>query len=306
MRQKKVIKHKRLYWTIIPLVLLGAVTTIFMWVTLTTSHNKPLSINDFSSALLNVQYCNNKNPSLALNLYYPKGEITTKLPLVVYIHGGGWLRGDESGPLLETYGTKFITKGIAVAAVDYRLDAKNSYPDQNDDIACALSYLTTNADRLSIDTQKIIYFGDSAGGQLAAFAALNIPFNNYDYEAPVGVIDFYGVSDFSTIINGSRPDLNARRYLGSKYNTVADQASPTTYITKHAPRFIFFHGTRDTVVPISQSKTFYDQLISAGVDSEFVPIDGARHAFIGPELSAAQYKKIQDNIDAFLRETINK
>lgn len=304
MQQKKIIKHKKILKAIIPLLLIGV--AVFAWVAVTTFRNKPLLINDFASVLPDVQYCNSKNPSLALNLYYPKGNIRTLLPLVVYIHGGGWLRGDESNQLLNVYGTNFVRKGIIVAAIDYRLDIKNTYPDQNNDIACALTYLTTNAARLSIDTHKIIFFGDSAGGQLAAFAALNIPFNDYDYEAPVGVIDFYGVSDFSTIINGPHPDLNARRYLGSKYNLVANQASPTTYITKHAPRFIFFHGTRDSVVPISQSKTFYDQLITNGIDSEFVPIDGARHAFIGPELPAGQYKKIQDNLDVFLRETINK
>jgi len=297
-------KHKKLFRIIIPLLLVGI--AVFAWFTLTTFRNKPLLINDFATVQPDVQYCNSKNPSLSLNLYYPKGDIKAPLPLVVYIHGGGWLRGDESSRLLDIYGTEFVQKGIAVAAIDYRLDVKTPYPDQNDDIACALTYLTTNATRLSIDTRKVIFFGDSAGGQLAAFAALNIPFRNYDYEAPVGVIDFYGVSDFSTIINGPHPDLNARRYLGSKYNSVADQASPLTYVTKHAPRFIFFHGTKDSVVPISQSKIFYNQLIAAGIDSEFIPIDGARHAFIGPELPAAQYKKIQDSLDAFLRETINR
>jgi len=306
MRLKLTPRRKTFYFILLPIALLSIGVVVFVWVTVMTPRPKPMMISDVATVLPGIQYCNSKNPSLSLNLYYPKGEITSKLPLVVYIHGGGWLRGDESGPLLEVYGTKFIKKGIAVASIDYRLDTKSPFPDQNNDVACALDYLNTNAERLHIDEKKIIYFGDSAGGQLAAFAALNVPFNNYDYEAPVGVIDFYGVSDFSTIINGRHPDLNARRYLGSKYNTVANLASPTTYITKNAPRFIFFHGTKDTVVPISQSKTFYDLLIAAGVDSEYVVIDGARHAFVGPELSATQYKKIQDSLDAFLLETINR
>jgi acetyl esterase/lipase len=299
-------RRKTLYFILLPLALLGIGVAVFVWINVMTPHPKPVMISDVSTVLPGIQYCNSKNPSLSLNLYYPKGEVTSKLPLVVYIHGGGWFRGDESGPLLEVYGTRFIKKGIAVASIDYRLDTKSPFPDQNNDVACALDYLNTNAERLHLDEKKVLYFGDSAGGQLAAFAALNVPFNEYDYEAPVGVIDFYGVSHFSTIVNGAHPDLNARRYLGSKYNSVADLASPTTYVTKHAPRFIFFHGTKDTVVPISQSKTLYDLLIAAGVDSEYVAIDGARHAFIGPELSAAQYKKIQDSLDTFLLETINR
>jgi acetyl esterase/lipase len=126
-----------------------------------------------------------------------------------------------------------------------------------------------------------LFFGDSAGGQLAAFAALNIPYNNYDYEAPVGVIDFYGVSDFSKIVGGTNPDLNA-------------------------PRFLFIHGTKDTVVPILQSRILYDQLTKVGIDAEYITVQGAGHGFNGPELPNVEYKKIVDNIDAFLKETIGK
>jgi acetyl esterase/lipase len=288
----------------VALLSIGAI--VYAWASLLSPHPKVIKIESVADTRSNIQYCNSKNPSLTLNLYSPKNTAQAKVPLVVYVHGGGWLRGDESGPLLNAYGPLFIARGIAVAAIDYRLDSKNPYPDQNDDIACALSYIDSNADNLHIDVQKIIYFGDSAGGQLAAFAALTIPYKKFDYTAPVGVIDFYGVSDFTTIISGTHPDLNARRYLGSKYNTVAIEASPTTYITKKAPQFLFFHGTKDAVVPISQSITFYDQLIAAGVESNYVAIQGAGHAFIGPELPASQYKKIQDNLDVFLKETINK
>lgn len=304
MRSKRTKKYKLLYRFVIPIVLVVIGIAVYL-VNHTTLTPKPLTIRDVSTAQLGIQYCNSNDPSLVLNMYYPKGETTSKLPLVVYIHGGGWRWGDESGPLIDLYGSGFIKRGIIVAAVDYRLNSKSPYPDQNSDVACALSYLNINADRLHINTQKIIYFGDSAGGQLAAFAALNIPFNNYSYTAPVGVIDFYGVSDFSSIINGPRPDLNARRYLGKKYATIASQASPVTYITNNSSRFIFFHGTKDIVVPISQSKTFYDQLILAGVDSEYVAINGAGHAFMGPELPPAEYKKIQDSINNFLQETID-
>ena len=86
--------------------------------------------------------------------------------------------------------------GIAVASIDYRLHSKNPYSDQNDDVICALSYLNIRAQELNINPQKVILFGDSAGGQLAALTALNADHNQYRYEPPRGVIDFYGVSDF--------------------------------------------------------------------------------------------------------------
>jgi acetyl esterase/lipase len=267
---------------------------------------KPEKLRDLATITTNIPYCNTPSPAQTLDLYRPKNLGNDNLPLVVYIHGGGWRSGDKNGPLIATYAPTFIKKGVAVASIGYRLHSKTPYPDQNDDIACALTYLDTNATSLHIDTKKIIYFGESAGGQLAAFAALNIPYKNYDYEAPIGVIDFYGVSDFSKIIDGAHPDLNARRYLGSKYNKVTNSASPSAYVTKKAPRFLFVHGTDDKIVPLSQSKMLYDQLIKVGIDAEYVTVSGAKHGFIGPELSPPNSKVIQDNINLFLQETINR
>ena len=129
MRLKLTSRRKTLYFILFPIVLLGLGAAVFVFINVTKPRPKPIRINDVSTVLASVQYCNSKNPSLSLNLYYPKGEITSKLPLVVYIHGGGWLRGDEDGPLLEVYGTKFIAKGIAVAAIDYRLDTRTALTD---------------------------------------------------------------------------------------------------------------------------------------------------------------------------------
>lgn len=292
-------------WLLVSAIGLLMVVALAIWA-IYGQPAKPANIHDVAVTTAALQYCGDKDSSRTLDYFRPKGAGTTKLPLVVYIHGGGWRRGDENNPLLNNYGSQFIQKGIAVAAIDYRLNSANPFPDQNDDIACALSYLDANAAKLHIDIQKTLFFGDSAGGQLAAFAALNIPYNNYDYEAPVGVIDFYGVSDFSKIVGGTNPDLNARYYLGSKYNKVADAASPLTYVTKNAPRFLFIHGTKDTVVPISQSRILYDQLTKVGIDAEYITVQGAGHGFNGPELPNVEYKKIVDNIDAFLKETIGK
>jgi acetyl esterase/lipase len=265
-----------------------------------------MKLRDLAVITANIHYCNTSDSGQTLDLYRPKDSGDSVLPLVVYIHGGGWRHGDKNNPLLATYAPVFIKKNVAVVSLNYRLNPKAPYPDQNNDVACALSYLDVNAQRLHIDTKRSLYFGDSAGGQLAAFAALATPYKGYTYEAPIGVIDLYGVSDFSTIIDGARPDLNARRYVGPKYNKLANMASPTVYVTKKAPRFLFIHGTKDKVVPISQSKVLFDELVKKGIDTKYVSISGAGHGFIGPELSGDVYKKIEDNMTTFLKETIGK
>jgi dipeptidyl aminopeptidase/acylaminoacyl peptidase len=87
---------------------------------------------------------------------------------------------------------------------------------------------------------------------------------------------------------------------------VTNTASPTTYVTKKAPRFLFVHGTNDKVVPLSQSKALFDLLIKDSIDAEYIAIPGATHGFIGPELSPTNYKNIQDGVTSFLKETINR
>ena len=301
---RKYQKTLKAHWPVF--VAIGLLLVILCGITF-ESITKPKTILDLATVRQNIAYCNSSDPSQTLDIYRPKNSKNEILPVVIYIHGGGWQSGSKSNSLItKTYGPLFILHNIAVVSIDYRLHSNNPYPDQNNDVACALTYLSDNAESLGINIDKSIFFGDSAGGQLAAFAALNIPYKSYDYEAPVGVVDFYGVSDFSKIIDGSRPDFNARRYLGSKYNQVATVASPTAYVTKQAPRFLLIHGSNDKVVPIGQSKDLFNLLTQSGIDAEYVTLPGAGHGFIGPELSANNDKMIQDSLSSFLQETIQR
>lgn len=252
----------------------------------------------------NIPYCATKNPYQTLDTYRPANDRQAPLPVVVYIHGGGWRSGSKHNALINYYAKFFASQGFATISVAYQLHTPDPYPDQNTDVACALSYIEDHAANLGVDPDKMILFGDSAGGDLATFASLVIPYEGYDYDAPRGVIDFYGVFDFSKIIVGSHPDYNARRYLGSKYNEVAVTASPVTYVTKKAPRFLLVHGTNDTVVPITQSQEFYRLLTTTGIDAEYVAVPGAHHGFIGPELGAHDNQVIQSALTSFLHEVL--
>lgn len=251
----------------------------------------------------NVAYCGTSNSQQMLDFYRPGNAGNQNLPVVVYIHGGGWRGGSKRNQVINNYGPIFMRHNIAVAAINYRLNSAHPYPDQNNDIACALTYLTHNAAWLHIDTTKILLFGESAGGELAAYAALH---PSAGYVRLVGVVDFYGVSDFTQIVGGRHPDLNARRYLGPNYVSLAQTASPLTYVTPQAPRFLLLHGTNDTVVPPQQSEALREALVHDGINAVYVKLANAGHSFVGPELSPPTYKTILDNLDAFLKDTINR
>lgn len=258
-------------------------------------------LSDVPIKELGVPYCNSTDPHQTMNIYLPNRSPDTVSPLLVFVHGGGWQFGDETGKLYDFYGSRLINQGVAVASIDYRLSKTNHFPDQNKDVACALTFLHKNQTKYRVNTKQMILFGDSAGGQLAAFASLKIPFAGYDYPAPIGVIDFYGVSNFTKIINSRHPDFFARRYLGSQYNTHASDASPTSLITEKAPPFLIVHGTADTTVPFSQSVDLYDTLIAHDVEAELVSISGAKHAFVGPELKFTESSKLIGAFDRFTK-----
>lgn len=251
-----------------------------------------------------VQYCGTTDKRQTLDFYRPEHSGDQDLPLVVYIHGGGWRGGGKRNSMLNNYGQIFIKHNLAVASISYRLNSEHPYPDQNNDIACALAYLTTNASELHIDPTKTILMGESAGGELAAFAALHYPHPIYAYVAPIGVIDFYGVSDFTKIIGGAHPDLNARRYLGPHYTQKAAEASPISYVSARAPYFLLIHGENDKVVPAEQSKLLHDKLEHAGVNATYIRLQSAAHGFVGPELQPSTYKTVLDSINAFLQDTV--
>ena len=109
---------------------------------------------------------------IPMRLYRPVGgESSTTLPVLVYLHGGGWVIGD-----LDTHDTLCrelcVRSGIAVVAVDYRLGPEHRFPAAYDDAFAATRWVATHAASLGLDPGRIAIGGDSAGGNLAAAVCL--------------------------------------------------------------------------------------------------------------------------------------
>ena len=92
-------------------------------------------------------------------------------PLLIYIHGGGWLTGDKSkkGPAFQP----FLDRGISVAAINYRLTPENPLPAPVHDAARAIQFLRSKANQWNIDTKHIALTGPSAGGCTAMWLLLH-------------------------------------------------------------------------------------------------------------------------------------
>ncbi len=104
---------------------------------------------------------------IPVRLYRPKGAGDSRLPILIYFHGGGWLLGD-----LESHDgvCRHLAHGAscAVLSVDYRLAPENKFPKAVDDAFAAVSWVRDSADKLNVTPERIGVAGDSAGGNLAA------------------------------------------------------------------------------------------------------------------------------------------
>src|SRR3954467_9828502 len=115
-----------------------------------------------------VEYARRPTGPLLLDLYVPAEPVVAP-PIVVWLHGGGWRKGDRSfSPDLERY---FARRGYAMANVEYRLSGQALFPAQLEDVRDAIRWLREDAERLGLDGSAQALWGSSAGGHLAALAA---------------------------------------------------------------------------------------------------------------------------------------
>jgi acetyl esterase/lipase len=240
---------------------------------------------------------------LQLDLWVPAGE--TPAPLVVWIHGGGFMFGDRRY-LPETLRPdqvfdELLAAGLAVASIDYRHALEAPFPAQLHDAKAAVRYLRAHAGELGIDTGRIGVMGESAGGHIAALVGLTA--HRPDLEGTHGVVgpssavdvvvDWYGPADLGTMPRATLPPAVAAKLppelrvpsedqlTRGLEGAALDDASPITHVTSDAPPFLLVHGTTDWLVPYAQSEQLAAELSAAGVPVRLVPVEGAEHIFTG-------------------------
>lgn len=206
-----------------------------------------------------------------LTLRYQRGECDGKAPLVVFVHGGSWSRGDkDSGAGHKA--TYFSTRGYAFASVNYRLVPVVTIQESAQDIADAIGWLVENADELKIDPDNIILQGHSAGAHLAALVALD---DRYLRAAGVEPARIRAIS----LLDGAGYDIPLQMRIGenaSLYRRVfgddpADWTalSPITYVqdSPEHPDAIIHHmeGRRSSKV---QSDGLRDAILRVGSEAE--------------------------------------
>lgn len=227
-------------------------------------------------SLTNITYCNGEK----LDLFVPQSA--KPVPLIVYIHGGGWRYGSKVGGSLNLI-KPLIQNNFAIASINYRLSGSAKFPAQIQDVYCAIRFLRQNTAQYNVDTSRIGLVGISAGAHLAVLAGNadnQITFKKGAYQNQSSKVQ--AVVSISGLLNLEAQDFtktsneNMSRLLGGTEYT-RKMASPTTYITAGDAPQLLIYSSKDKTVSPTQSTKYADLARRTGLNATLLKVERANH-----------------------------
>lgn len=228
-----------------------------------------------------------------LDIYKPKYRDLSGAPVLIQVHGGGWTIGnkEQQGLLLMN---RMAQQGWVCVSVNYRLAPKYKFPTQIVDVKRAIAWVHENIKKYGGDSSYVVITGGSAGGHLAALAALTPGLADYQpgfEEADTSIsacVPFYGVYDLAGITEERaavemRDSFLGPRVFGKDPKTDLEdfvRASPLSHVAAHTPDFFVIHGANDTVVSVKQARSFVKALKEkTDASITYAELPGTQHAF---------------------------
>lgn len=233
------------------------------------------------------------DPLQKLDYWSPK---SANAPLVIFVHGGGWKRGDKGNATGQYKAPHYVSEGYAFASINYRLVPKATVEQQAADVANAIAYLRRDAAKLGFDPNRIVLMGHSAGAHLSALVGTDPQYlraAGLDFSALDGVIP----------LDGAAYDVPAQMTDGTKMmNDTYRQAFGTDPVRQkalspywqaggpNAPSFLIVHVERADGA--RQSAALGEALRKAGTPAEVKAFEGKGlkgHMEINRKLGAPDY-----------------
>ena len=231
--------------------------------------------------------------SCSLDLYLPDSLPATRRPLLLHIHGGGWLVGtnNQGLPLLH----HLVQQGWACAAMTYRLSPQHRHPAALEDVLSATRFLQERADDYQLEAQQFFLSGGSAGAHLASLAAFAAPAQGLNVR---GCVCYYGVFNLTAPFAPINTYPSARRLLQQllpprceAHPEEIEKASPFHQIPPQPVPFLFLHGLRDSLIPWEETRAFAQALRAQGGEATEMYVPGVQHSFdMLPSLAAWQMR----------------
>jgi alpha-L-fucosidase 2 len=267
----------------------------------------------FAAEQNDVEFAHPGGLALTLDLHVPdrKGPV----PAAIIVHGGGFSRGNK-----RTYVTPLFDllsdAGFTWFTVNYRLAPDYHLPDAIEDVEAAIRWVKANAVKFQVDPRRIALIGESAGGYLVAYVGTHPGPGT----AVAAVVDFYGPNDLvlQTAKRRSEPDDPSKpqspgllEFMGFKtwhdtgIVTKLHEVSPTAFITRGMPPFLFIHGNADEQVPYEQSPAMCSSMKAVGATCELITVEGGHHGMLNWEKDPAMTRWKPEMV-AWLNRTLTR
>ena len=235
-----------------------------------------------------------KDPLRELDLFLPRLKYGKSMPVIVWIHGGGWIEGDKNdSPALE-----LARQGFATASINYRLAPEATFPAQIRDCKRAIAWIRKHGPEYGIDPDRIGVWGLSSGGHLAALLATtsgtklfeeDLPASEKgstaisaccDWSGPTDLINFREQCPPDAVYSTFQPADLVDRLLGGpvqENEALAREASPITYASENCPPILIMHAAEDPIVPFIQSQEFANRLKGLGAPVKMIKVNSDDH-----------------------------
>lgn len=257
-----------------------------LWLKPSLRNNTPPVLENYSSF---------DGAPLPLAIYSPsvakKGQLS---PILVYVHGGGWGAGTLHAR--ESDMRWFADRGYLVISIEYALSSEKRHlwdtvPPQ---IGCALVWIADNAGRLSGDTSRTAFIGESAGGNLVLDVSYMANAGSLKPSCPgklpriAATVALYPIVDAVRLYNND--DLNvahfaremATYYTGGtpeQYPERYAEVSPITHISSAAPPTLILFGLSDHLLPPGPVFELASKARATGVEMRVIAVPQAEHSF---------------------------
>ncbi len=231
-------------------------------------------------------------PAQTLDVWRRKDLPAEPAPVLIFVPGGAWVHGSS-----QMQGTALMSRlaeqGWVCLAINYRVSPHHRWPRHITDVKTAIAWARANVDRFGGDRNFVAVAGCSAGGHLAALAGLADDDPKYHAQLPdgadssvdavVGIYGRYCWEDRSTPERERFVQFLERVVVQrsiARHPEVFRDASPIARVHRNAPPFLVIHGTRDSVIPVAQARSFVERLRSvSGSLVSYVELPGAGHGF---------------------------
>jgi len=317
-------KSLKTYWITVMIIAFLPVTLIAQY---QQRDFEKLAIHS-SKHWLDLDYAGDGHTGHRLDIHLPERNLD-KYPVIISIYGSAWFSNNSKGATFaEGIGQALLNAGYAVITINHRASSDAKFPAQIQDVKAATRFIRANALTFSLDTSFIGITGWSSGGHLSAFAGISNDVTTFEYngntidiEGDLGsytsfssrvdaVVDWFGPTNFllmddcGSSMNHDDEKSPESSLLGGAIQSnkdVCHLADPATYISSATAPFLIIHGDKDPLVPYCESEYLYNKLQAAGIESQFITVQGGEH---GPGVLIPEY--FQEMISFFNEKRNNK